>query len=158
MVLSSLPLLSIQPFADADAAPIFSDGFESGGFSAWTGTASYRSGVTASLQTTVSVSVPYAVKVAVADGTGEAGFCIYKNLGSTYSSVNARVYVQLNAKPANDATLEVFGFSNDGWLPNAVGTRVDIVNINGVLQWRLNYYNDGWKSAYAGQISLNTWY
>jgi hypothetical protein len=44
-------------------------------------------------------------------------------------------------------------------MPNAVGARVDVENVNGVLQWRVNYIsNGGWQSAYAGQVSTDTWY
>ena len=100
----------------------------------------------------------YADQVSVADSAGENGVCVYKDLGTTYRTIDARVYVQLSAKPTAGSVLEIFGFSSNGWLPNAVGTRVDVVNNNGALQWRLNYYNNGWQSAYTGSINLNTWY
>ena len=94
----------------------------------------------------------------MADGVGENGVCIYKDLGSGYSTIDARVYVRLSAKPAAGSVLELFGFSSNGWIGNAVGTRVDVVNNNGNLQWRLNYYNNDWQDAIAGSINLNTWY
>jgi hypothetical protein len=110
------------------------------------------------VQNALSYQGTYANQITVADGAGENGVCVYKNLGAGYSTINARVYVQLNAKPAAGTVLEIFGFTSNGWLPNAVGTRVDIVNNNGVMQWRLNYYNNGWQSVLVGTISLNTWY
>jgi hypothetical protein len=100
----------------------------------------------------------YADQVSVANGAGENGACAYKDLGASYTTIDARVYVKLSAAPTTNSVLEVFGFSTSGWLPNAVGTRVDIVNNGGTLQWRLNYLNNGWQSAFAGSISLNTWY
>jgi hypothetical protein len=98
------------------------------------------------------------MKVAVADGAQESGICEYKDLGNSYSSIDARVYIQLSAKPQTGSVLEIFGFSSDGWLPNALGTRIDIVNPNGTVQWRLNYYNNGWQSTLVGSINPNTWY
>ncbi|MCL4429555.1 MAG: glycoside hydrolase [Chloroflexi bacterium] len=98
------------------------------------------------------------MRIAVADGARESGVCEYKDLGTSYTSIDARVYIQLSATPKSGSVLEIFGFSSNGWLPSAVGTRVDIVNPNGTVQWRLNYYNSGWQSVFAGPISLNTWY
>ncbi len=158
LVLSSLPLFAIQLYVKADTTPIFTGNFETGNFNGWSGPSVVRSGVTASVQDTTVFSGLYAMKVAVLDGSGESGTFVYKDLGSAYTTINARMYVELSAKPANGSTIEVFGFSNSGWLPNAVGTRVDIVNRNGTLQWRLNYYNGSWQSDYVGQIGLNTWY
>ena len=157
LLLSSLPL-NIQTYVKAQTSYLFSDGFESGSFSAWTGAKSYNSGLTSSVQTTTTYNGTYAMKVAVADGARESGVCEYKDLGNSYTSIDARVYVQLSAIPKNWSVLEIFGFSNNGWLPGAVGTRVDIVNNNGTLQWRLNYYNNGWQSAFSGPININTWY
>jgi hypothetical protein len=83
---------------------------------------------------------------------------VYKDLGTGYSSIDARVYVQLSAVPAVGANLEIFGFASNSWLPVPVGTILDIINNNGVVQWRVNYFNNGWQDAYAGTVSSNTWY
>jgi photosystem II stability/assembly factor-like uncharacterized protein len=98
------------------------------------------------------------MEVAVYDGLEEAGSCIFKDLGSDYTTIYARVYVLLDGMPQVNSIVEVFGFSTYGWLPDASGTRIDIVNDNGALEWRLNYYDDGWQSADGGSIGLNTWY
>jgi hypothetical protein len=158
LFLSSLPLFVIQNNAKGQSTPIFTDGFESGGFSAWTGVRSIGSGAISSVQTAPAYSGAYAMKAAVADGNRESGTCIYKDLGGGYNTLNARVYVQISSKPAAGGVLEIFGFSSDGWLPNAVGARVDIENDNGAAQWRLNYYSNGWQTAYAGSVNPNTWY
>jgi cell division septation protein DedD len=159
LLLSCLPLFSIQTYADAQATTLFSDGFENGNFSAWTATKSYNTGLTASVQTATVFNGTYAMKVAVVDVAGrESGVCEYKDLGTSYSSIDARVYVQLSAKPQTGSALEILGFSSNGWLPSAIGTRLDIVNPNGTVQWRLNYNNNGWQSALAGSINVNTWY
>jgi hypothetical protein len=158
LLLSSLPLLAIQNNVLGQTTPIFSDDFETGNFNAWTGTKSFNSGVTSSVQTSTSFSGAYAIRATVADGAGESGACVYKDLGANYNAINARVYVEISAKPAVGGVLEIFGYSGDGWLPNAVGTRVDLENDNGVVQWRLNYYNNGWQSAYAGPVNVGAWY
>ena len=98
------------------------------------------------------------MRVTVADRTSGSGVCEYKNLGTSYTTIDARVYVRLSAAPANGKTLQIFGFSTaTGWLANPVGTRIDIVNNNGNLQWDLNYYSSGWKNATAGAITVGTW-
>jgi hypothetical protein len=137
---------------------IFSDSFETGTFGSWTGTKSAGSGVTQSVKNTSPYQGTYADQVTVADGSGENGVCIYKDLGSSYSTIDARVYVKLSAKPTTGSVLEILGFSSNGWLPDPVGARVDVENSNGLLQWRLVYYNNGWQTALTGSISLNTWY
>ena len=157
LLFSTLPLFNIITYVGAQST-LFSDGFESGNFSAWTGAKVVASGVSSSVQTSTVYNGSYAMKVAVADGTRESGVCEYKDLGSSYTAIDARVYMQLSAMPKTGSVLEIFGFSSDGWLPNALGTRVDVVNPNGTAQWRLDYYNNGWQSAYSGPINLNTWY
>jgi hypothetical protein len=158
LILSGVFLLNVEALVFGQSASIFSDSFESGSFSVWTGTKTVASGVTATVQTSTVLDGVYAMKVAVADGARESGVCKYKDFGSTYSAVDAKVMMQFSAKPRAGCVLEVFGFSSDGWLGNRVGTRVDVVNVNGVLQWRLNYYSGGWKTANAGTVNLNSWY
>ena len=114
--------------------------------------------LSSSVQTATKANDTYAMKVAVADGAGENGACEYKDLGSSDTSVDARVYLRLSALPKNGSIVEIFGFSSGGWLPKAVGTRIDIVNVNGTVEWRLNYNNNGWQSAYSGSITAGAWY
>lgn len=149
--------IAFQSVAQADPASIFSDSFESGNLSGWK-TASTSSGVTAQVQSQTVYNGAYALKVAVANGAGESGTCITRDLGTSYTSVYAQTYIMLTAKPSAGTNLEVFGFSSDGWIPNAVGARVDITNVDGTLQWHLNCQNSGWQDSYVGQVELNTWY
>jgi hypothetical protein len=155
--LSSLPLATYQSFAAADTPPFFSEGFESGNLNSWR-TTSIGSGVSGSVQTAADYSGTYAYKVTVADGADESGTCIYIDLGASYTTINARTYIMLTAKPTLYSNLEVFGFSSNGWMPNAVGARVDITNVDGTLRWRLNYLSSSWQNSYVGKIELNTWY
>ncbi|MDR0372393.1 MAG: hypothetical protein LBI79_02345, partial [Nitrososphaerota archaeon] len=157
LFLSSMLFSTFKP-GFGQTALIFSDDFESGGLGNWTGTKSMGSGITASVQAVVTYEGTSAMAIVVADGPGENGICIYKDFGNSYSIIHARAYVQLTAVPAPGGVLEVFGFSADGWLPNAVGARVDIINNGGMVQWRLNYYNNGWQAAYTSTINPNTWY
>ncbi|MCW3999598.1 MAG: hypothetical protein NWE93_05115 [Candidatus Bathyarchaeota archaeon] len=157
LALSGLPLLLAQSAA-AQSNYLFSDGFASADFSAWTGTKSYRSGVSASLQSATALDDSYAMKVAVADGSGENGVCIYKDLTTKYAAINARVYMRLNGNPASDAKLEVFGFSSDGWIPNTVGAQVNIHGSGGAAQWQVDYYRNGWQTAIFGTVIPDKWY
>ena len=106
----------------------------------------------------------YSLRWAVCDGGCCGGWCrgncvcAYKDLGGSYTSVYARVYVQLSAAPSAGDGIEILGFSSDGWLPNLVGTRLDIINNAGLLEWNLWYYNSSWQGAIAASISLNVWY
>jgi hypothetical protein len=109
LLLSSFPLLYVRA-----QTTLFSDGFESGNFSAWTGAQSHSSGVTASVQTAPVNEGTHSMRIAVADAAGEHGVCEYKDLGAGYNSIDARVYLQLSAKPAADTLLEIFGFSSNG--------------------------------------------
>lgn len=155
LIISSITLFYVK---GQTVTTIFSDGFESANFSSWTGSKSIASGVTPNIQSTVVYEGSQADKVAVVDGATESGTCVYKDLGASYSEINVRVYVQLSSIPKVGSVIEIIGFTDNGWLPNALGTRIDIVNYNGAPQWRLNYYNDGWQNTVIGSINSNTWY
>jgi hypothetical protein len=155
---SPQPTASPTPVPTPTPTALFKDDFETGSFNAWTGTKSYNTGVTTTVQTTTVYNGTYAAKVSVADGAKESGINKYKDLGTSYTSIDARVYMQLSALPRTGSILEILGFSSDGCLPNALGTRVDIVNSNGTAQWRLIYNNNGWQTTTVGSISANTWY
>jgi hypothetical protein len=157
LVLASLPLV-LEPPTAAQSTYLFSDSFESTNFSAWTGTKSYRSGVTATVQSEMTFDDVYGLKVVVADGSGENGACVYKDLTTRYTAIDARVYVRLNGNPAANAKLEIFGFSSDGWIPNTVGAQVNIHGNGDTAQWQVDYYKNGWQTAIFGSITPDTWY
>jgi hypothetical protein len=98
------------------------------------------------------------MKITVADQASESGYCLYKDLGAGYTTINARAYVYMTAIPKDGAVMEVMGFSSDGWIPNAAGTRIDVKNVGGNVQWRINYNNNGWQSGYVGSVQAGDWY
>jgi hypothetical protein len=157
LLLASIPLFALQ-IAVSGAMPIFTDNFETGDFSKWTGIRSHNSGVSADIQTGTVYSGTYAMRLVVADQASESGCCLYKDLGAGYTTINARAYLYLNAIPKDGSVMEVMGFSSDGWIPNAAGTRIDIKNVGGNVQWRINYYNGGWQSSYVGAVQAGNWY
>ena len=157
LLLAGTPLFALQTFVQG-ATTIFTDNFETGDFSKWTGTKSHDGGVSAGIQTGTVYSGTYSTRFVVADQAYESGYCLYKDLGATYTTINARTYVYLTATPKVGSVMEVMGFSSDGWIPNAVGTRIDIVNVGGNAQWRVNYYSGGWQSGYVGSVQAGNWY
>jgi hypothetical protein len=139
---------------------IFQDGFESGNFSAWTGTS-----ITSGDSLTVANDNPhhgtYSAKM-VTGVTTDVFTYAHKTLATTYTTLYQRVYVKISS-----VSTTVF---------NADGKRVDFVIFvgsggrvvqaglmrnSGAVKWHLQYRNAGsWYDAFSATPTpqANTWY
>jgi hypothetical protein len=138
---------------------IFSDGFESGSFSAWTGTTSGNGGAI-TVQGTTKHHGSYACR-AYQGGVG-AWAVAYKNFGTTYATLYARAYVQFSGTPASGVRLDIFPCLFEGAAAAHVLAEPQLYNDAGTLKWSLQYYTNAIENNYAYSttptITANTWY
>jgi len=115
---------------------VFSDGFESGDFSAWTST--YTTGGTV---TVVGAPVHTGTKAAKFDATGAFGCAALKTFGSAYSTLFARAYVYFEelSSQADSFSRLVAVRTNAGTNIVAVGLR----RIGAETRWGLHYEDGG---------------
>jgi len=144
----------LQPSFDIDPT-IFQDGFESGDFSAWTGTS--VSGGTATVVSTPTHHGSYAAKFETTILGGYAR--VYKVLASAYAIIHVRVYVYLNNLPTADGQIMRFvRFENtiNGWVGDS-----GIKNVGGTIYPYRRHYIRG-VTEYTGTTPLNlstgVWY
>lgn len=139
---------------------IFSDGFESGDFSAWTGTETTGS-CTATVVSDVKYQDSYSAKFYTPGGFSDTRSRAYKTLSQAYSTIHVRVYFRTSKIPtANDRKMDkpISLYNSD----NGMLLKVSILKTSGgTLQWGLRVYTDsGWITYTADDntISANTWY
>lgn len=122
---------------------IFSDGFESGDFSKWTGTSG-----SPTVQSIVKNSGTYAMECAFTGGYASIG--CYEEWGTAYSTVFSRFYFQLSAVGGTYVGI-LWGLQTPGY-----STLFDLyVNSGGLLlSAPLQSVND----YYSTTINANTWY
>jgi len=132
---------------------LFSDGFESGDFSAWDGTANYYGSSSIVLSPVYQGS--YAAKFTCTDDSVGAYGVAYKNLGSAYSTIHMRVYLRISALP-NGARFGCYKLRNAA----SAGDQfyVGVLNDAGTEKWGVFVeYTDTWYT-YTEDITLDTWY
>ena len=129
---------------------IFEDGFESGDFSAWTGTDG-----SPSVQSSVVNSGSYAMQV---DALYDAWVGVYKDVG-TQTTTFFRAYVRFTSVP--DADGERLRFMHLG-TTTSKRTFVQIRYVTDHVEWQLWEYDDGanWHSASSSTptFNANQWY
>ena len=134
----------------------FSDGFESGDFSAWSGTS--VNGATIEVASDYAKQGAYSCKVSGLDGTAEGGW-VYKDLGTAYSELYVRQYWRIDGEPegsgfwhvgpyvaisgSSDKAKPVFNFATD--------------------KWGIHYRDSGgsWVVSYesgTSTVNIGTWY
>ena len=130
---------------------IFSDGFETGDFSKWTGSFTVSGGTLG-----VNSSNPHS-------GTYNAWFTLtgnvyaveYKDFGSSYASAYARCYVKFTALPTSGKSLTLMEFNTHG---NNFLAGIGL-GYSGGATWRSAYNkNTVVTLKYAGSPAINTWY
>ncbi len=132
----------------------FIDGFESKGFSAWTGT-SVDSSSTLEVIGVAKHSGIYGVhsiQAAYENSYTE------KNLGTNYGTIYARMYLY----PITVDIMSGYGRDYIG-IVNEFGTRsskLQIYNDGGTYKWRLGWYNISglWTYALGSQVTTGTWH
>ena len=152
-IMASAFVFSVQ------AATYFTDGFESGTTSAWTG--GRTSGGTITVESSIVHSGTYAVKLSRSGAWAYAE--VYEDFGTSYTTMYFRSYVYLTSLPTSGNYLQNFAvITNKGYVnPLAVA---GIVNSGGSYYWALFYctnsLSDGTYQLESSSeaIGTNTWY
>lgn len=131
---------------------IFSDGFESGDFTAWDSTASNEGGQP-TVQSSVKHTGSYAMSCALTQGGYYARAFKSVSSGSTFY---VRAYVQVNRLPESGETYEsiiMMCLASSG----LGGVEIKIIESGGAayFQARNNYYG---STDNGSQVAVNTWY
>jgi len=136
---------------------VFSDGFETGNFNAWTGTAS-SSGMTIYVNTNHPHHGTYSCETVLAAGTGYR--IAYKNLGS-YSTLYARIYVYWVSLPSvSGDNVAALGLTSDNDWYNHFINKVSANSDGTNSYWRMDYKSGGSSAHKTGVVALQTgvWY
>ena len=150
-----------RDFENQTGNSIFIDGFESGDFSAWSGTRYGSGGSVPAVQSSVVNTGGYAAKYTLAGAGAFSG--AHKVLGASYTLLYMRCYTRFNATPTVDTDhLE---------LCDDIGTAGDaqdlvvavIYNNAGTLKWGMYYANNSapYNLLYTSNgpaIAMNMWY
>lgn len=142
------------------AAPIFSDGFESGDFSAWSGTSTEPGGI---VEVVSSPVYQGNYSAHLSNGAVDTTPYVWKNFASM-NTAYARVYVNFynlsfgyNPSRQTRAIFFVFGMSE--YL--AYASEVSVYNDNGNYVWALRVMDDNGTQYFVTSsqtVSTNTWY
>jgi len=134
---------------------IFSDGFESGNFSAWTGTG-VTTGETATVVTTDPHHGTYHADFET-DGSSLFENCYAYKTFTEQATVYSRAYIKFKTVlPASEQYYLPMQHVGTDWI-----TMLRVYNDAGTLKWRV-YYHNGTSHLYADStsptINLDTWY
>lgn len=136
---------------------IFSDGFESGNFNAWT--TSIISGMTLSVTTDKPHHGTYGMKITGIDNAGEYGVYI-KTLASAYSEIYMRAYVAIDSKPST-AGFYCMGLDLAAGASGGQGVCFPIFNPN-TNKWGIGLLVAGTVTYYyesgTSTLDVNTFY
>lgn len=121
---------------------LFSDGFESGDFSEWTGTS----------ESPAVVEEPHCGTYSVRrDSQGDRA---YAYLPSSYSIVYFRIYWKTDTLPSTDThTMPLRIYNSEG-----ISLHLYYEDVGGTKRWRLEVSETGDDDIYEQTVSTNTWY
>jgi hypothetical protein len=158
--------LSFYPPAHAEPDTVlFSDGFESGGFSAWTGTTYAGGGLATApvVQSSVKSNGTYAMRGTVLGAVGWSA--AYETLVTNYATLYVRCYAYVTALPASGNRIRIGPMIEDGpEEPTLALADGCIYNNSGTYEWSLGYHtNSGGETeqfveASDATIAADTWY
>jgi hypothetical protein len=121
---------------------IFSDGFESGDFSAWTGSGGSPSVVENPYQGTYSLK------------RDDEDDRVYKYLPSSYTVIYGRLYWQTDTLPTTDTKSMIFRF----YSPPGTYFYLIYENDAGTYNWKLQSTEASDSDTYTQTINVDTWY
>jgi hypothetical protein len=156
------PAVSTSYLTDPVSPSIFSDGFEGGSFSSWTGSNVWVNDAI-TISATNSHLGTYAAQADLASSGGRSSY-YYVNLPHSYSTLYYRVYFKISsvATGVNDA------FSGDGRYVSCLALQnnanyvalAGLYRTNGTVQWYVQYRSGGvWKTSFsaAPKPTANVW-
>jgi photosystem II stability/assembly factor-like uncharacterized protein len=149
LLLATFPL----PCVKAQSSSLFSDGFESGNFNAWTRTNTYLG--TVSVSTAVAHNGIRSAKGVVSSNGGWA--VVYKDISST-TTVYWQGYIYVSSQRIQSGSIAKFMELLNVWYPVA---RLGVQNSGGTLHWALSYGDGAGTEQFrtsTDTVSLGTWY
>lgn len=123
-------------FTQSQSQHLFSDGFESGSFSAWSGTTTTTGG-TATATTSQEYTGTYGANFAITSGTGTRRAYSYINInGQPNLYARAYVYLPSSLSLTNGQSLWLLQFCDSANSPyESYGVRADATGIHWSVQW-----------------------
>ncbi len=157
ILISTMMILSPE---NVKAATFFTDNFETGDYSNWTGTGNSNTGSSMQMSTTTVFQGLYSADCSISDTVGTYAF-VYKNFAAV-PVLYHREYIRLSTLPSAGAQTDLFGIMDVAGAGAHLGT-IAIQNDGTNIRWKLEYYNGGQEVAYystptAPEIKANTWY
>jgi len=146
-----------SPIKLAHAAAIFTDGFETGDYSLWTGTVN-NTGSTMKISTVNKFTGSYAANCLISNVTGTYAYA-YHNF-SAESILYHREYVKISALPPSGGSCDLFGIMDVHATGEHLGT-IAIDNNGTNYRWVIKYYDNTVASlAYSTAVNIkaDTWY
>jgi hypothetical protein len=139
------------------AATFFSDNYETGNYSNWTGTLD-NAGSSMQISSTTVFAGLYSADCSISDNIETYAF-VYKNFASV-PVLYHKEYIRLSSLPPAGAETDLFGIMDIVGPGVHLGT-IAIQNDGTNIRWKLEYYNSAPETAYYSPpvaIKANTWY
>ena len=139
------------------AATFFSDDYETGDYSNWTGTVN-NAGSSMQISSTTVFAGLYSADCSISDTIGTYAF-VYENFAAV-PVLYHKEYIRLSTLPPAGAETDLFGIMDIALSGVHLGT-LGIQNDGTNIRWKLEYYNSAPEAAYYSPpvaIKANTWY
>jgi hypothetical protein len=156
-IMTSALLLSQRQYVYA--ATVFEDDFETGDYSAWTGTVNKTgTGSEMLISTTEVYNGSYAAECSLGVEWGTYAFAYYNM--SVETVLFHREYIKVSSLPLDGITCDLFGIMDADRTKHLATIALDNTGGTGV-RWKLQYYNNGAQDSQyssATEIKADTWY
>ncbi len=155
ILISSLTALSP---GGVEAALIFTDNYNTGDYSFWTGTEN-NTGSSMQMSSAPVFEGLYSANCSVSDAVGTYAF-VYKNLAAVPAILYHREYIRISTLPPAGAETDLCGIMDIIGPGVHLGT-IAIQNNGTNIHWKLEYYDGAPEIAYFSPsvaIKANTWY
>ena len=151
--------LLILPPQGVYAATVFTDNYETGTYSNWSGTVNTSSSMQMSTNTSLVFAGNYSADCQL-DGTNGTYAYAYTNLSAPQpTTLYHREYIRISALPPAGTEIDLFGIMDIIGSGHHLGT-IGIQNDGSNYLWRLKYYDGSDKIAYSAPANIknDTWY
>ena len=141
---------------DVFAATVFSDNYETGNYSNWTGTVN-NTGSSMQMSTTTVFQGHYSADCSMSDTLNTYAYAYHTF--SAASILYHREYIRISTLPSAGASMDLFGILDIPGTGTNLGT-IAIQNDGSTYRWKLEYYNGADETAYSTAVAItaNTWY
>ena len=141
------------------ASNVFTDNYETGNYSNWSGTVNTTSSMQMSSNPSLVLTGDFSADCAL-DGASNTYAYAYTNLLSPLPTVlYHREYIRVSSLPPDGTETDLFGILDIIGTGQHLGT-IGIRNDSGNYLWRVKYYNGSEEIAYSSPANIknDTWY